>query len=105
MGISKKGLRKIIVDQQTFYWKFNEKIIITSDEIKNALLILDFGYFDVWLYVNDRENRPPDYEPRVVTPQFVETTIRHAKSIGWHEGTLNLMYRKGEFSIGPADNA
>jgi len=55
MAISKKGFRKIIVDERLFYWKFNKKIFVISNKIRNSLLIIDFGWYDVWLYVNDKE--------------------------------------------------
>ena len=95
MAISKKGLRKITVNGQKFYWKFNEKIIVRSDEFKNSLLIIDFGWYDVWLYVNDKENRPPDFEPKIVTPQFVSESISFALAENWKEYKMEIEFTNG----------
>jgi hypothetical protein len=69
-------------------WKMNLKIIlllislnffISCDCIQNvAGIILDaetkinIGYFDVWLYIKDDENKPEGYEPKIVTPSFIK---------------------------------
>ena len=59
-------------------------------------LIVDFGWYDVWLYVNDKlENRPPDFEPHSVTPQFVRECIIFALQNNWVEGTMNMEYKNG----------
>ena len=97
MAISKKGLRKIIVDNREFYWKFNEKIFVTSEKIKNCLLIVDFGWYDVWLYVNDKENRPPDFEPKSVTPKFVSESITYALTQGWNDVKMEIEFRNGDY--------
>lgn len=98
MSISKKGLRSITVNGHQFYWKFNGKIIVNSNEIKNSLLIVDFGWYDVWLYVNDKENRPPDFEPKSVTPHFVSKSISYALSKGWKEGKMEIDYANGLYN-------
>lgn len=95
MAISKKGFRKVIVNKRLFYWKFNKKILVTCNEIKNSLLIVDFGWYDVWLYVNDEENRPPDFEPRTVTPKFVSESISFALNNGWEEGKVEIEFKSG----------
>ena len=97
MAISKKGLRKIIVDNREFYWKFNEKIFVTSEEINNCLLIVDFGWYDVWLYVNDKENRPPDFEPKSVTSKFVSESITYALTQGWNDGKMEIEFRNRDY--------
>ncbi len=99
MAISKKGLRKIIVENREFYWKFNGKIIVTSEEIKNCHLTIDFGWYDIWLYVNDKENRPPDFEPKNVTPKFVSESISNALNQGWEEGKALLEFRNGNYTM------
>jgi hypothetical protein len=70
---------------------------VTSEEIKNSLLIVDFGWFDVWLYTNDKENRPPDFEPKSVTPKFVSESISYALNEGWKEGNAQLEFRNGNY--------
>lgn len=99
MAISKKGLRKIVVDDREFYWKFNEKVFVVAEQHKNSLLIIDFGWYDVWLYVNDKENRPPDFEPQNVTPKFVKESILYALHHGWCKESLELKYRNGTYKI------
>lgn len=98
MAISKKGLRKITVNNRSFYWKFNEKIFVTSKESKNSLLIIDFGWYDIWLHANDIENRP-DFEPKNVTPKFVSQSILYAINQGWKEGNIQLEFRNGNYNI------
>lgn len=97
MAIPKKGLRKIVVDNREFYWKFNEKIFVTSDEANNSLLIVDFGWYDVWLYANDKENSPPDFEPKSVTPQFVSESITYALIQGWDDQKMEIEFRNGHY--------
>lgn len=98
MAISKKGMRNIVVDRQKFYWKFNGKIIINSDQIKNSLLIVDFGWYDVWLFVNEKDNRPPDFEPKSVTPKFVSESISFALAEGWKEGKMEIEFKNGNYT-------
>lgn len=97
MAFSKKGLRGIIVEKQKFYWKFNEKIIIISDQ--KHLLIVDFGWFDKWLFVNSKNNKPPEFEPKSVTPEFIKKSILFAINKGWEKGKMEIEYRKGIFNI------
>lgn len=97
MAISKKGLRKITVVNREFYWKFNEKIFVISDEAKNSLLIVDFGWYDVWLYVNDKENRPPDFDPKSVTPKFVSESITYALKQGWDDEKMEIEFSNGDY--------
>ena len=97
MAISKKGMRSIIVNGQKFNWKFNEKVIVNSDEFKNSLLIIDFGWYDVWLFVNDKKNKPADFEPKSVTPKFVSESISFALAEGWKEGKMEIEFANGEY--------
>lgn len=97
MAISKKGLRKIIVDNQEFYWKFNEKVFVFSEEAKNRLLIVDFGWYDVWLYLNNQGDRPPDFAPKNVTPKFISESITYALAQGWEDGKMEIEFRNGAY--------
>ena len=99
MAISTKGLRAIIVSKQEFYWKFNGKIFIYSNLIKNMSLIVDFGWYDNLLFVNDIENRPPDFNPKVATPKFVGESIAFALSQGWQEGKMEIEFKNGLYKI------
>lgn len=99
MAISKKGLRKINVEGKNYYWKFNEKVYIVGDGIAGSLLIVDIGWYDVWLYVNDKENRPPDFEPKSVTPKFVSESILFALTQGWDKGKMEIEFRNGNYKL------
>lgn len=99
MAISKKGLRKIVIEYDVFYWRFNEKVFVNSEKYKNSLLIVDFGWHDVWLYVNDKENQLPDFEPKSVTPKFVRESIFFALSKGWKEGKMGIEFTNGNYQV------
>jgi len=99
MAISKKGLRKIVVENGVFYWRFNEKVFVICEKYKNGILIVDFGWYDVWLYINDKENRLPDFEPKSVTPKFVSESIFFALSKGWKDGKMGIEFRNGSYQV------
>lgn len=99
MTVSKKELRKINVRGINYYWKFNEKVYVFDDVVKGSLLIVDFGWYDVWLYVNDKENRPPDFEPKSVTPKFVRESILFAITKGWDKGKMEIEFRNGKYKL------
>ena len=99
MAISKKGLRSIIIDGEKYYWKFKEKIIVFHSEFTNGILTIDFGFFDIWLYVNDEENRPPDFEPKSITPKFVRESVQFALRKGWKENKMEIVFRDGIYKV------
>lgn len=47
------------------------------------VLEVDFGWFDRWLYMNDRAAMPPDFSPEVASPAFVASAIEFALGNGW----------------------
>lgn len=98
----KKGFRKIVVDNIAFNWRFSEIIEIRPEGNQNNKLEVDFGYFDSWLYVND-VNKPEDFEPKIITPNFVKKSIKNAIELGWNIETKNklkkLKYRNGKFDV------
>lgn len=97
MAISKKGLRKIEVNGKDYYWKFNKNVFVVNNEIDGSFLVVDFGWFDEWLYVNDKENRPPDFEPKRVTPKFVRESILYALKQGWNKGKMEIKFQNGAY--------
>ncbi|MEP0262693.1 hypothetical protein [Dokdonia sp.] len=99
MAISKKGLRSIVVNEDIFFWKFNKKVFVIPNEANNSLLIVDFGWYDVWDYANNAAQRPPDFEPRTVTPKFVSTSILYALNNGWKKGTFEIEFKKGNYRL------
>lgn len=99
MAISKKGLRKIAVGEEVYHWKFVSNVMIFSDKSRNGILTVDFGYFDVWDYVNDQENRPPDFEPKVITPKFVKESILFAINNGWNGDKMNIEFKDSTYKV------
>ena len=86
----KQGFRKIVVMEITFNWKFSRGIDVRPDLNKNNQLFIDYGWYDEWLYVNGKENKPPDYEPQIVTPNFVRKSIEFAIKTGWKTESKNV---------------
>jgi hypothetical protein len=105
MAISKnkKGFRKIVVEGHNFNWRFDRIIDIRPENNKDNKLIVDFGWYDVWLYVNDKENRPPDFQPETITPAFVRRAILFALNSKWDiqikTGLMKLNYREEVFEV------
>ena len=100
MAISKKGLRKITVDGQEYYWKFRGVVKVYREQGTFAQLSVDFGWFDKWLYIGDPPNEhPPDFSPETITPKFVAEAIRYARGRGWTEGQMGLDFKDGSFSL------
>jgi hypothetical protein len=81
---SKRGYRRITVAGRRFKWRFAERIVVVEDGLSGRqVLEVDFGWFDRWLHVNDRDNMPPAFSPGVATPSFVATAIDFALKNGW----------------------
>ena len=99
MAISKKGFRNIVVEGKTYAWKFKEKILILNEEQEGSLLVVDIGWYDPWFYANDLKNKPPDFEPKTVTPKFVAACIAYALKQGWEKTDMRITYREGNFSL------
>lgn len=99
MAISKKGLRQLIVDNQTFYWKFNKKIFIYPEKSPDSLLIIGFGWYDIFDYIHDKETMPPSFEPSIVTPNFVAKAIRFTLMNGGVNGKVEIQYKNKEFIL------
>ena len=102
MSFPKKGSRLITVDDQVYCWKFKEKIFVGFGEERQGLLIIDFGYYDIWLYAGGPD-KPPEYFPKAITPEFVTQGIRFAINHGWkpteNSSAFNVKYRDEEFSV------
>lgn len=101
----KKGFRRIVVQDIAFNWKFHEGIDIRPDHNKNNELFIDNGWYDDWLFINDNENKPPNYQPKTVTPNFVKESIEFALKNGWNTenktGKLEIEYKVGKYNIKP----
>lgn len=99
----KRGFRKIVVDHKIYYWRFSNIIEIRPEQKKSNKLEVSFGYFDEWLYVNDKDNKPEDFEHKVITPNFIREIIECAIELDWNIEAENclkkLKYEKGKFEI------
>jgi hypothetical protein len=100
---NKRGFRNISIEGQNFNWRHAGVLDIRPALQKGNRLIVDFGWFDELLYVNDKENRPVDFEPKALTPAFVRQAVLFALSQGWDIqkkiGVLQLKYNNGRFEI------
>lgn len=99
----KRGFRPIKIKNIDFNWRFQGTIDVRPDGHKNNILTIDFGWYDVWEYVNDKENEPPEFEPKIVTPKFVSDSIKFALNNGWNtelpNNKLNIIYRNKKYKI------
>ncbi len=94
-----RGFRSITVDDLNYSWRLNQLsglVEINIADSYNQRLEVDFGWYDRWLYLGCAE-RPPDYEPQVITSGFVEQAIRSGLQQGWAPhakgGTFRIRYR------------
>ena len=98
----KRGFRTIKVDDELYNWRFAGVVDIRfGDNPKQSVLKVDFGWYDIWLFVND-EKRPPDFEPKAVTSKFVEQAIRFALKNGWRREQISvakIFYRDRTFMM------
>ncbi|MGV0919041.1 hypothetical protein ACTS94_01430 [Empedobacter falsenii] len=97
----RNSFRKIVVNEIGFHWMFHHIIKIRPDHQRQNKLDIDFGYYDSWLFVNDKENEPADYEPKVITPAFIRKCIEEAINMGWNpdlkSGLFKLKYHNKTF--------
>ena len=97
----RKGFRLINVEEQSYCWRFNRTIDIRPQNHQNNKLIIDFGWYDTLLYLNDHENTAETFEPKIITPNFVRKSILAAIKLGWKThnkiGKLELKYLHGKF--------
>ena len=79
-----KGYRSITVANRRFKWRFADRVIVVPEGLSGRqVLEVDFGWFDHWLYANDRAAMPPEFSPKVATPAFVASAIEFALGNGW----------------------
>ncbi|KQB39799.1 hypothetical protein [Flavobacterium aquidurense] len=99
----RNGFRKITIDTTIYCWRLNGVIEIRPDQNQSNKLEIDFGYFDYWEFVNHPEERPADFEPKIVTPGFIKIIIQNAIQLGWNvnnkNNTTRLKYRNNEFEF------
>jgi hypothetical protein len=99
----KKGFRKIVIEDKIFNWRFNSQVEVCLSSCKDNRLIVDFGWFDSLLYLNDKLAIPPEYDPQIVTPSFIRKVIEFALMHNWdltrNSGVTKVLYKDNQFSI------
>jgi hypothetical protein len=103
-----KGYRAITVGTRRFRWRFDERVIVVPESLSGRqVLEVDFGWFDSWLYANNRANMPPEFTPQIATPAFVASAIAFALGNGWSTdvrgGRFLLKYNRDKGFHLPAD--
>lgn len=83
MVISKKGKRKIKVNENVFYWSANFgtdilRLTIMTDEKSFSRLICEFNYKNRWLYFKEGKG-----DTWILTPHIVRQSIDYGISEGW----------------------
>ena len=85
MAIAKKGLRKIIVINEVFYWKIRKKVshneehdatyeIPVQHESEGQILLINVGFCRSEYYGR---------EPMNITPSLIQSNITEAIELGW----------------------
>lgn len=100
MAIAKKGLRKIIVDDEIFYWKIRKKAshnerhdveyeIPVQHENEGQILLINAGFCRSESYGR---------EPMEITPGLIQSKIIEAMELGWeyHQSGKPLRLINGE---------
>ena len=63
----------------------------------------DFGWFDPFLYLNDKLNSPTIFTPQIVTPAFVRKAIEFALKHNWNitekTAVTKVVYRDNVFNV------
>jgi hypothetical protein len=94
-----EGMRRIVVDGQTFRWRFDEVLVVIPGDRSGPQLYVDWGWRD------HLEPDGPGAEPQVVTPKFVAEAIRFAVAHGWSSiksaASLSLGFQSGSFTLFP----
>jgi hypothetical protein len=89
------NMRPIVVDGQSFRWRFNEQLVVVPANRSSPQLVVRWGWED-WLEPRGGNGS----EPYIVTPSFVTAAIQFALQNGWNPATtanLQLYYRDGVF--------
>ena len=57
------------------------------------LTYISFLIISLIVFPSCKENTPPDFEPKCITPKFVSDSIRFALGNGWEDGKMEIEYR------------
>jgi len=99
MAISKKGLRTLKIGEKEFLWRFAEHVLVLSELHAHAPLRVYMGWYDSWLYIQQKENIPPPFKPASITPKFVRAAIEFALDHGWPAQKMDIEFKDDTFRI------
>lgn len=100
MAIAKKGLRKVVVHGEAYYWKLNGPVLIFPVEGKFSQLSVDFGWDESWYFQGVPADKTTlQYKMRSVTPKFVTAAISFARGQGWTKGNMKIEFKDESFSL------
>lgn len=92
-----KGMRRIVVDGQSYRWRFDEVLVVIPHRSSGPQLYVDWGWRN-WL-----EPEGPGPAPPIVTPRFVAAAIRFALAQRWQSEVsgppLRLVFESGSFRV------
>lgn len=85
MTIAKKGLRKIIVAREIFYWKIKKKILHNEKHNSEYEIPVQHENEGQILLINVGFGRSVSYgrESMEITPNLIESKIMEAIALGW----------------------
>ncbi|MDW9382765.1 hypothetical protein [Chryseobacterium sp. JV558] len=85
MAIAKKGLRKIVVKNETFYWKIRKKISHNeqhNSDYRIPILHESEGQI-LFIIVNFCRSEYYGREAMAITPALIQSKIIEAINLGW----------------------
>jgi len=99
----KRGFRKIVIDGKEFSWRFNSQIEINPSASKANKLLVDFGWLDPFLSVNNKSASPPENNPARATPSLTKQAIEFALKNNWdvtkRTGVMKIVYMDSLFIL------
>jgi len=99
----KRGFRKTVIDGKEFSWRFNSLIEINPSSSKANKLLVDFGWVDPFLNVNNKSASLPENNPAIATPSLTSQAIEFALKNNWdvtkRTGVMKIVYRDSLFTL------
>ncbi|NML69745.1 hypothetical protein HHL23_08045 [Chryseobacterium sp. RP-3-3] len=85
MALAKKGLRKIVIDDQVFYWKIRKIVSHNEKHNEDYGIPVQHGSEGQLLLIYTGFCRSIDYgrESMTITPKLIKSKIMEAIDLGW----------------------
>lgn len=101
MALNRKGLRKIIVEDQEYFWKFGADLIHIFQETPFGEVQVKYGFIPSIEDLGDSERlmRTDKFEAHSITPDFVARAVQFAKQHNWKSARVKLDYKASQFSV------